>query len=68
MMDLSTGLQMDNKQSEKLICFHCYTAITNEKFVASSGIRTRTFGFLDRRSTQWARVKSTEIGGKSYPI
>ena len=34
--------------------FHSYTATTNEKFVGSSGTWTRTFGFLDRRSTHWA--------------
>ena len=50
---------------EKLIRFHSYTATANEKFVGSSGIWTRTFGFLDRRSTHWA-IKSTGIGGESY--
>ena len=51
---------------EKLICFHSYTAITNETFVGSSGISTRTFGFLNRRSIHWA-IESTGIDGESYP-
>ena len=45
--------------------FHSYPATTNENFVGSSGIWTRTFGFLDRRSTHWA-IESTGIGGESY--
>ena len=34
---------------------------TSKKFVASSGIRARIFGFLDRRSTHWA-IELTGIG------
>ena len=40
---------------------------TNEKFVGSSGIGTRIFGYLDRRSTYLA-IESTGIGSESYPI
>ena len=67
-MERYQGLFQNHPQRyEKLICFQSYTATTNEKFVGSSGIWTRTFGFLDRRSTHWA-IESTGIGGESYPI
>ena len=43
------------------------SAENNEKFVVSSGILARTFGFLDRCSTNWA-IEPTGIGSESYPI
>ena len=51
----------------KLDSYKSDTANDNEKFVVSSGIWTRIFGFLDRRSTNWA-IEPTGVGSESYPI
>jgi hypothetical protein len=40
------------------------TANYNEKFIVSSGIRSRIFRFLDCRYTHWA-IESTGIGSES---
>ena len=52
---------------EKLDSYQSDTANDNEKFVVSSGIWTRIFGFLDCRSTNRA-IEPTGICSESYPI
>ena len=49
----------------------CYLSDENlnpwENALYQSGIQTHIFGFLDRRSTNWA-IEPTGIGSESYPI
>jgi hypothetical protein len=52
---------------EKLVSYYSDIVEYNEKFVVSSGIRTRIFGFSDHRSTHCLikGIKSTGIADRN---